>query len=78
MALDADAERHAQVERFFVGEAQLSCEFMKPDLGGQSDSLVVVVGSVAKTRASYRRARRNPSRHVALLCVECDVTWGLC
>jgi hypothetical protein len=40
MALDADTERHAQVERFFVGEAQLSCEFMKPDLGGQSDSLV--------------------------------------
>jgi hypothetical protein len=36
VALDADAERFAKVERFFVGESELSCELVDPDPLGQS------------------------------------------
>jgi hypothetical protein len=32
VALDPDAEANAEVERLLVGEAQLSCELVDPDL----------------------------------------------
>jgi hypothetical protein len=32
MTLDADAERDGEVECLFVGEAELACELMDPDL----------------------------------------------
>jgi hypothetical protein len=35
MALDADPEADAEVERFFVREPELSCELVDADLLGQ-------------------------------------------
>jgi hypothetical protein len=35
MALDADPHRQAQLETFFVGQAELACQLVHPDLLGQ-------------------------------------------
>ena len=56
MALDADAERLAQVECLFVREPELSCQLVDPDLLGQLLSLPLCSLSSSMGRIGPRRS----------------------